>query len=568
MPFRRQIFEVLAATVVLLLAGLALPFFTQAIVDRVLVYEDHDLLRVILVGMIAVLGIEIALGYFRGLIIAQIQAEFERDYFGRFFEHFLYLRQSFFDRHLRQDLVQRFEEIHRLRQVISPETIESALSVLLIIVYGGVLFLYNVLLGATAVLFVALYAGVTALFVPRLRHLQDRAFDARKVSLGGFLDALDGQETVRSLGIEKLKLRNWKGKLIRTLNRVLDASKLEIVLSTAHSAMGSSGQMAIYWGGAFLAVNQELSVGEYIAFTAIFLRMMGSVQSVASLSGLWARLSVAIDRVNDVLLEPRERRDVGLLMGAWEPGDVEFRGVSFAYESEPETPVLVKIDLTIRSGEKIGVVGRNGSGKTTLVKLLHGFYDSFDGEILVGGRSILQIHPARLREEIFLLSQTFHLFEGTIRENIAYGRPEATLEEVTWAAEQADALGFVNGLLFGLNHKLVPKGANISSGQRLKIAFARLFLARPRIIVLDEASSALDVETEERILANLHRSFPEATVISIAHRLNTLKDSDRIVVLDQGANEKGCTIVESGTHKQLMNYGGVYSSFVRTYLAV
>ena len=207
-------------------------------------------------------------------------------------------------------------------------------------------------------------------------------------------------------------------------------------------------------------------------------------------------------------------------------------------------------------------MGRNGSGKTTLAKLLVKLYPEYDGRIEIGGVEMRGLHPQALRRKIAMLPQEVHLFTGTIKENIRYGRPGATMDEVIEAARLADFHDFVKNLYLGYNYVVGEGGSNLSGGQKLKIAFARLFLGTPDVIVLDEASSVLDPEAEQRIMRNVKRHFEGKTVISIAHRLHTVRDADRILVLDGGA------IVEQGRHDELLAQQGLYHQFMQNYLDV
>ncbi len=558
-PFRRILREIVLASFVMTLLALALPFLTRVVIDNVLVFQNKNLLYAILLAMLLVFVVQVVLTYVRHLLFAQMRVEFEFEFFSRFFRHFTQLTQSYFDAHKREDFVQRFQENLKIRNLFSAGTLQSALDVILLFILLPVLFSFHSTLALSASGFLLLFVLATLVFTPRIRRLQEKVFQENAKTMGSFLDSLIGMPTIKLLAAETLKYWEWRHVYKRALNKVLNASQTQIVLNSILRTIIFSGQVSMYWYGAWLCFQGELSIGQYIAFISIFSMMMNAASTVSDLWFVLTDLSVTFERLNDVFMQEPERADLATQLTELKSADIECVSLSFSYD-QSERRALRDVNVRITAGQHIGVVGRNGSGKSTLAKLLVKMYDSYEGSISIGGTELHNLHPQFLRMKVAMIPQEVHIFNGTIRENIAMANPDATMDEIIEAARKAELHEFVTSLYLGYNQKIGESGSGLSGGQRLRIAFARLFLSNPDIIILDEASSALDVLAEQKIMTNLFEHFRNRTVISIAHRLSTLQKVDRIIVLDEGK------IVESGTHQALIQQKGAYYSFVKTYV--
>lgn len=558
-PFRRILGEIILASLLLIALSLALPFFTQSIIDSVLVFQNKNLLYAILVAMMGIFLLQVVLTYTRHILMAQFRINFEFEFFSRFFKHFLQLTQSYYDSHRREDFIQRFQENLKIRNVFNAGTVQSALDIILLLSLVPVLFVYNSTLASIALSFMGLFILCTILFTPRIRRLQEKVFYENAKTMGGFVDTLLGITTVKLLAIETLKFWEWRTTYKHTLNKVLTASRTQIILNSLLRTIMFLGQISVYWIGAYITFNGGLSIGQYIAFISIFAMMMHSVVTISDLWFVLTDMSVTFARMNDVFMQEPEKADLATQSTVLNHGGIEFKNVWFSYEGS-DHHVLSDVSLTIRPGEHIGVVGRNGSGKTTLVKLLVKLYEQYKGGIFIGGTELRNMHPQYLRMKVYMLPQEVYLFNGTIADNIRLANPAASNEDVIRAAKNADLHDFVRSLYLGYNQKIGESGSNLSGGQRLKVAFARLFLSDPDVIILDEASSALDVISEQKIVTNIYEHFRSKTVISIAHRLTTLQHVDRIIVLDEGR------ISEEGSHGELLEKQGAYYKFIRTYV--
>jgi ATP-binding cassette subfamily B protein len=454
----------------------------------------------------------------------------------------------------------RFQENMNIRQLVNPTVIENIIDLLFVLLYIPVLLFMNLKLGFIALGFVLVYALVTAYYAPIMRGLVYKVFYRNLETLGEFLDSLLGIKSIKLLSIESFKFWQWKGKYKKTLNVVLDSEHKGIVLHSIQRSIYFLSQLAVFWIGGYMCFNNEISIGQYLAITAIFLMVLNSL---FNLSGIWYNLTelwVSVGRLNDVLIQETENTNVLQLTDQFGTDTVVAKDLSFRYNQKDQHYVLRNLNFTLRQGEHIGIVGRNGTGKTTLVKLLLNLYPDYEGEIMYGATEMRKANPLVLRKKVFLFPQDVYIFNGTIKENILYGNMNADMDDVIRAAKLAGLHDYIKKQYLGYNHKVGDLGSNLSGGQKLKIGFARLFLSNPDIIILDEASSMLDVESEKEILHNIKSHFRGKTLLSIAHRMNTLRSADRIWVIDNG------TIAEEGRHEELIEYGGVYHQFMKTYV--
>jgi ABC-type multidrug transport system fused ATPase/permease subunit len=312
--------------------------------------------------------------------------------------------------------------------------------------------------------------------------------------------------------------------------------------------------------GGWLVFQGEMTIGVLTAFLGYLTNFFDPVQQLSQLYSTFLSAVAALDKIMDVLVQEPEVAD---RRGATEldriRGHVRFDGVRFAYGTGPE--VLHGIDLDVAAGTTVALVGHTGAGKSTIAKLLARFYDPTEGAITIDGADLREVRQESLRRQLGIVPQEGFLFAGTIAENIAFGRPEASREEIAAAAGAAGADDLVAHLEQGYDTQLGERGFRLSLGQRQLVSFARALLADPRILILDEATSSVDIGTERRIERALRRLLHGRTAFVIAHRLSTIRDADLIVVLEHGV------IVEQGTHEELLRRRGLYTELYGSWAA-
>lgn len=313
--------------------------------------------------------------------------------------------------------------------------------------------------------------------------------------------------------------------------------------------------------GAFFLKAEKISAGDYVAYLLFVSTLMTSIRRIVEFTEQFQRGMTGIERFTEILaIEPdiKDSKDAKIIENV--KGEISFKNVSFNY-GEGNKDVISNLSLDIKKGENVALVGPSGGGKTTLCSLIPRFYDATDGEILIDGININNITLRSLRENIGTVAQDVYLFSGSIRENIAYGKEDATEKEIVEAARLAGADEFISQLPDGYESYVGERGIKLSGGQKQRISIARVFLKNPPILILDEATSALDNESEHLVQQSLERLAKGRTTITIAHRLTTIKNADRILVLTENGIE------ESGNHKELISKGGIYSQLYKLYSA-
>ncbi|MCR9268783.1 MAG: ABC transporter ATP-binding protein [Henriciella sp.] len=442
---------------------------------------------------------------------------------------------------------------------------EVMIKLLDVFVYTIVFFITMVVLVASAdlrlaaplALWLLVYIGLVAYFVPRLTKISEQQADARSAMTGRIVDSYTNIATVKLFahaGGERSYARNSMREFLLTVFgqfRLVTAFYTLVHLNNAICVLAIGGLGIMFW------TEGAVTVGAIAVALGLALRIVGMSQWVMwEVSALFENIGVVYDGMSML----SKRRAVEDAENATEltvtKSNIAFETVSFHYGKQ--SGVIEALDLEIAGGEKIGLVGRSGAGKSTLVNLLLRFYDVERGDILIDGQSVRDVTQSSLRRQIGMVTQDTSLLHRSIRENIKYGVPEATDEQVWAAIARADATEFIRALedaqgCTGLDAQVGERGVKLSGGQRQRIAIARIFLKDAPILVLDEATSALDSEVEAAIQQNLFRLMQGKTVIAIAHRLSTIAAMDRLVVLDKGA------ITEMGTHDELLERGGLYA---------
>jgi ABC-type multidrug transport system fused ATPase/permease subunit len=364
---------------------------------------------------------------------------------------------------------------------------------------------------------------------------------------------VSGVRVVKAFAAEDRQLDRFRGSVLRVFDQSMIATRLRAFYNPFIGFLPNIGLAVILLVGGRQVINGSLTVGGFVTFYAYLLMLIAPMRQLGVVLGLAQRATASGARVFELL--DREPRIVSLPGAPPLPegrGRVELRGVRFAYEGAP-TPALRDIDLVVEEGTTVALVGATGSGKSTLVRLLGRLYDVTEGAVLIDGADVRDVDLVSLRRAIAVVDDDPFLFSASVRENIAYGRPDATDAEIELAAERAQAAGFIAELPDGYDTRVGERGLTLSGGQRQRVAIARALLADPRILVLDDATSSVDASTEQAIKTALREVMTGRTTFVIAHRLSTIALADDIVVLEGG------TVVARGTHGQLLERSDLYA---------
>lgn len=374
-------------------------------------------------------------------------------------------------------------------------------------------------------------------------------------------DSLLGIRVVKSFAKEDYEQKKFDKGNIKFLDVKSAVYKIMGAFQSSTRLFDGVMYIIVVVAGAFFLKGDKISAADYVAYLMFVSTLMTSVRRIVEFTEQFQRGMTGIERFTEIMeIEPsiKDKKNAKELKDV--KGEVVFNNVTFGY-SESEKDVISNLNLTVKKGESVALVGPSGGGKTTLCSLIPRFYEITDGEILIDGVNVKDVTLNSLRENIGTVAQDVYLFSGSIRENIAYGKEDATDEEIINAARLAGADEFINNLPDGYDSYVGERGIKLSGGQKQRISIARVFLKNPPILILDEATSALDNESERLVQQSLERLAKGRTTFTIAHRLTTIKNADRILVLTENGIE------ESGTHKELLQKGGIYSELYKLYSA-
>jgi ATP-binding cassette subfamily B multidrug efflux pump len=443
------------------------------------------------------------------------------------------------------------------------ETVTKILDVMVyvLVYFGSMLYLVAEADGRLVVpllVWLGLYICMQIYFIPRLKDVASRQADARSDMTGRIVDSYTNISTIKLFSHTSREAEYAKESMQRFLDPVYEQMRLVTWLNVSVQSLNYSLVFSVAATSIWLWTEQAVSIGAIAIAVSLALRLNGMSQWIMwEVSSLFENIGTVADGMT-TLAQPQQVVDIEDAKPlAVTGGAISFNNVNFNYSSSDRL-ILEQLNLQIKPGEKIGLVGRSGAGKSTLVNLLMRFYDIPAGQVLIDGQDISQVGQESLRAQIAMVTQDTSLLHRSVRENILYGKPNATEEELLAAIRAAEADLFINDLTDpkgnrGLDAQVGERGVKLSGGQRQRIAIARVLLKNAPILILDEATSALDSEVEAAIQHGLNRLMENKTVIAIAHRLSTIAAMDRLIVLDQGR------IVEQGTHQQLIASGGIYA---------
>jgi ATP-binding cassette subfamily B protein len=423
----------------------------------------------------------------------------------------------------------------------------------MVFVYLGLMFYYNWQLTLLVLVLIPPLVILTVVASPFLRKVSRQIFNEEAGQNSSLVEMMTGISTVKAAAAERELRWRWEDRLTSTLNARFRGQKLGNALQATGGLINTLGSTALLWYGATLVIQDRLTIGQFVAFNMLIGNVINPILALVDLWDELQEVMVSVERLNDVFsATPEESPQKPLMILPRVHGEVKFDNVTFRYGQEEELNTLQNITFEVRSGQTVAIVGRSGSGKSTLVNLLQGLYHPSKGRLLIDGHDIRHVSPLSLRSQLGVMPQECFLFSGTILENITLYSDEFTLEQVVEVAKLAEAHHFIQDLPLGYNTKVGERGANLSGGQRQRIAIARALLGDPRILILDEATSSLDTESERRFQQNLARISHARTTFIIAHRLSTVRNADCILVLDRGI------LAEQGTHDELMEQRGIY----------
>ena len=511
-------------------------------------------------ALVAILAIQGLISYTRVILFANVSEKGTADIRKALYEKMISLPITFFEENKMGDLISRLTaDVEKLYSTFSITLAEFIRQVIILVV--GIIFLAITtprlsLIMLLTVPFVVVSAIFFGRYIRKLSRKRQKKLAESNSILGETLQAI---QVVKAFANELFEVKRYAFSIGEVVRIAMKYASGRAIFATFIITILFGALFFIIWQGAVMVQNGTISAGELVAFVTYTFIIGGSIASLGNFYPEILGALGATERVREIL---NTESEVDLAADTSTPlkilGNIQYQNVHFHYPTRPDVEVLKGIDLNIRAGQKVALVGPSGVGKSTIIQLLLQFYKIAKGNILVDGKSIYQQNIRNFRNNIALVPQEVVLFGGTIRENILYGKENATEEEVKIAAKQSNSWEFITSFPDGLNTIVGERGVKLSGGQRQRIAIARAILKNPAILLLDEATSSLDAESEKLVQDALNKLMEGRTSIIIAHRLATIKDVDKIYVLDAGK------IVEEGTHETLsLIENGLYSSLAK-----
>ena len=537
----------------LMACSITLPYLTGRVIDDVLQAGDRSALAPLVWAVVAICAIRFVLGAIRRWVSGQVSLAVEFDLRSRIFAHLQRQSLAYFDRMSVGQLMSRStSDLQTVRFFLGYGLIFVFMQAFTLILVTAILLYMN-----WALALVALLMGPALLVVawrysrrsnPVLIDVQQRVAVVTEMAEESAVSI----RVIKAFGREEDRTERFGATARHAFNRSMDAAHLQALYQPLMGFLPTVGLGVVLIYGGILTIDGNLTLGEFVAFYLYLTLLIAPFRSLGMLVGQAQRAIAGGTRIFEVLdsepaiVEPAF--PIPLPAGG---GHIALEGVTFAY-SDDAPDVLHDIDLDIPAGRTIALIGPTGSGKSTLTQLIPRFYDVTAGRILLEGVDVRDLDLAELRRSIGIVSQDPFLFSTTVRENIAYGRPTATDEEIRTAARMAQAEGFVNALPDGLETVVGERGLSLSGGQRQRLAIARALITDPRVLILDEATASVDASTEREIQAALAAVMRGRTTLVIAHRLSTVSLADELVVLEDGH------VVARGTHEELYEASDTY----------
>lgn len=558
-PYRQTFFVGLLALALSSGTLLAFPFLAGKLLDAAQGRITFFLTTInqIALALLAVLFVQAIFSFIRVMTFSVVSEKSLADLRHKLYEKIIWLPQTFYDRHRVGELVSRLtSDVGTLSDTFSWSLAELLRQALTLLIGIPLIFILTpqlttfMLLTFPVLVLAAIFFGK---FIRKLsRKTQDQLAQANVIVEETFQSAT----VVKAFTNESLEVNRYLAALQAVVKTAIHGARYRgLFISFAIFAL-FGGIVAVSWYGAALVQSNQISVGDMLSFVFYTTFIGGSIAGLADLFSQLQRAVGASERILEMLDEPDEKtpRARSLKLS----GRLEFREVSFSYPTREDVGVLKNLNFSVQPGEKIALVGPSGAGKSTIINLLMRLYPVAQGSILADGQPIREMNLTAYRENIGIVPQEVMLFGGSIRENIAYGKPGATDDEIVEAARQANAWEFISTFPEGLATLVGDRGVKLSGGQRQRIAIARAILKNPSILILDEATSSLDAQSEQLVKDALEKLMANRTTLIIAHRLTTIRTADRILVIKDGH------IAEQGTHSDLAaKVNGIYSNLLK-----
>ncbi len=556
-PYRGMFFLSLLCTVLLYAADVVVPIFQRVLIDDIIMPKNRDM-KLFFTVCACILGtylVTIVFTAIQSKCAYKIATAYGRDLRKDIFDKIQALSLSNVSRRTPGELINRVSnDAAVVQNFVTREGQDMILQCMALVALTVIMFITNPALAALVMLPLPLVCFLSA----KSFHIMGRNYGAswrNRCKASELLhDVLHGVRVVKNYGGEQRETENYAKASFAWAETLKKAETTWFLVQPPIRFLFSIGEfIALYFGGTFI-LGQQMQLGELVQFTTYVSMLYSPIQWLTRLPRVLANAGVSAGKVFEILEEHDDIHDTATPRDMEISGDIDFEHVFFGYKAY--NPVLKDVNVSIKKGEMIGIVGHSGAGKSTLINLIMRLYDPTGGSVKIDGVDLRDISQSSLRSQVGVVLQETFLFNGTVLDNLRYAKPDATFEEVVKAAKIANCHDFITRMPDGYNTVVGERGYNISGGERQRVAIARAILHDPKILILDEATASLDTQTEKQIQDALSRLIKGRTTIAIAHRLSTLAGADRLIVLDKGK------VAEVGSHAELLAKHGVYYNLV------
>jgi len=543
--------EAILASLFIQIFALVTPLFIQIIVDKVLPHYAVSTLQVVGLAFLVVILFDGLLNFMRNYLFYYTANKIDASLGAKVYRHLLSLPFRYFETRRVGSIIARIRELENLRQFMTSISLTLLLDTIFSVVFIVMMLIYSTLLTIIVLTFTGIVALISFFSTSFIKQRLDERFQKGAHMHAFLVESITGIQTVKALAIEGKIIKNWEDHLGQYILSSFKLSNLANAVFSVSQTLQKLMILIVIYLGVSQVFENKLTIGQLIAFQMFAAQLTMPILRLVHMWQDFQQAKLSLERLGDIINTPAEVSGGAIKLSDIR-GEIIFKNVSFKYSIDlPE--VLKNISFKIEPGMLVGIVGRSGSGKSTIGKLIQRLYLPTEGTILIDGVDIKQIDPLFLRSKIGVVLQENFLFNGTVKENIAIAKPQATMEEIISAAKLAGAHEFITEMPLGYDTLIEERGESLSGGQKQRIAIARALILKPRILILDEATSALDYESEKLIYETVRKLKGKLTILFISHRLSFMKECDLILVIDKG------TLVEIGTHDILLRNKGLYA---------
>ncbi|MDE6215812.1 peptidase domain-containing ABC transporter [Bacteroides sp.] len=560
-PYKKELLQLVLGMLVVSLLQLVLPFLTQALVDVGIRDGNLGFITLVLVAQIVVSVSQLSVEFIRSWILLHVNTRISISLISDFLAKLMKLPLHFFDTKMVGDIIQRIGDHNRIKTFLTGSSISTLFSFVSFFIFAVVLAYYNPVLLGIFLLGNSLYIAWILFFMKYRRELDIRRFAQAAGEQSNLVQMVTAMQEIKLNNCETQKRWQWERIQVKLFKISVKGLALGQVQQVGSVFFNQTTNIIVSFIAAKAVVEGEMTLGMMMSLTYIIGQLSAPVASFIGFAQQLQDAKISLERLNEVHGRPDEEQDITSKLSVLpERRDITLENVCFSYDGADRDYVLDGVSLVIPEQKVTAIVGASGSGKTTLVKLLLGFYSPNMGTVRVGDTALGSINPHLWRAKTGAVMQEGFIFSETIAQNIAIGEEQIDIERLRRAVSVANIREFIDSLPLGYNTKIGMEGNGISQGQKQRLLIARAVYKNPEFLFFDEATNALDANNEKEIMGHLHEFYKGKTVVVVAHRLSTVKDADKIVVLDKGR------IVEEGTHKELTEREGLYYRLVKNQL--